>query len=46
MLAVVPRPVLRQTLPVFLSEPAVLAEDMGNYALAGLSSPARSHSQR
>ncbi len=43
MLVVAPRPVLRQALPALLSEPAALAEDMGNYALAGLSALASSH---
>jgi AcrR family transcriptional regulator len=43
MLAVAPRPVLRQALPALMSEPVALAQDMGNYALAGLSSLARSH---
>ena len=45
MLVVAPRPLLRQALPALLSEPAALAEDMGNYALAGLSSLARLHSR-
>jgi AcrR family transcriptional regulator len=43
MLVVAPRPVLRQALPALLSEPAALAQDMGNYALAGLSSLASSY---
>jgi len=45
MLVVAPRPVLRQALPALLSEPAALAQDMGNYALAGLSSLASSHAK-
>jgi TetR/AcrR family transcriptional regulator, regulator of cefoperazone and chloramphenicol sensitivity len=45
MLVVAPRPVLRQALPALLCEPAALAEDMGNYALAGLSSLASSHAK-
>jgi len=45
MLVVAPRPVLRQTLPALLSEPAALAQDMADYALAGLSSLASSHAK-
>jgi len=44
MLVVAPRPVLRQALPALMADPASLAEDMGNYALAGLSSLASLHS--
>jgi AcrR family transcriptional regulator len=43
MLVVAPRPVLRQALPALMADPAALEEDMGNYALAGLSSLARLH---
>jgi AcrR family transcriptional regulator len=45
MLVVAPRPVLRQTLPALMADPAALAQDMANYALAGLSSLARSRAQ-
>jgi len=32
-------------LPALMADPAALAEDMANYALAGLSSLARLHAQ-
>ena len=45
MLVVAPRPVLRQALPALMADPASLAEDMSNYALAGLSSLVQTRAQ-
>jgi AcrR family transcriptional regulator len=45
MFVVAPRPVLRQALPALMADPAALAKDMADYALAGLTSLARSRAQ-
>ena len=46
MLVVAPRHVLLKAVPALMTKPTSLAEDMANYALAGLSSLARPRSKK